>query len=449
MPSDRRRSSVYVIAAFGLVAALLALTNGVTLYEVRQAQRRSRGIMQNATASIRLVGRMDHDLARQRQLVEAHIFQKEAVAMAQVEARLRAVHADFEDAARQYASHVDFRGEASAWRQLEEDLAVIESPVADVLALSRQDRDEEARAGMMALETRFGIIDGDMAILVRINQDAADAAAARVAALQRTTTVLLLVLAALGVALILIVGTLTSRFVRQAEEEARHHAAALEARNRELDEFAGRVAHDLRGPLSAISMAGTILARPEADVAGTVAVLKRGVQRMETLIRDLLALSRVQADAHDGHGDPALVASQVSEELAPRLRAEQATLRIEVEPALVRCAEGLLRQVLVNLADNAIKYRREEAPPEIEILGRAVGNRYELRVTDNGIGMSSDESRHAFEPFYRAPGAREAPGTGLGLSIVKRVVEASAGTVSVDSRPGHGTTFVIQLALSK
>jgi signal transduction histidine kinase len=445
----RWRSSVYVVAAFTLVAVLLAVTNAIMLYEVRQAQTRTRGIMQNATVSIRLVGRMDHDLARQRQLIEAHIFQKEAVRMAQVEARLRAVRADFNEAARQYSALVTFAGEASAWQQLKDDIAAVEAPEADVVALSRQDRDDEARAAMQALETRFGIIDGDMSVLVRINQDAADSAAAQVVKLQRTTTVLLWVLAVIGVALITLVGVMTTRLVGRAEEETRRQAAALEARNRELDEFAGRVAHDLRGPLSAISMAATIVARPEADVAGTVAVLKRGVQRMESLIRDLLALSRAGVDARGGAGDPSQVAAQLSEELAPRIAAEQATLRVAVEPAKVQCPEGLLRQVLINLADNAIKYRRDGVPPEIDICGRAVGNRYELRVADNGMGISSDEAQHVFEPFYRAPRAHETQGTGIGLSIVKRVIEASAGSVSVDSRLGHGTTFVIRLALTK
>ena len=446
-PASKRRSSVYVAVAFVIVAVLLALTNAITLREVRQAQDRVRAVMQNSTASIRLVGRMDHDLNRERQLVKMHILQSEALDLAQTEARLRDVRADYEAATREYEPLVSFAGEASAWRQLQRDLAAVQAPVAEVLALSRQDRDTEARVALQALDGQFAVIDSDVALLIRINQDEADEAVAWVAGIQRTSTVLLVILGVVAIALTMVIGVWTTRLVRRGEEDAGRHAALLEARNRELDEFAGRVAHDLRGPLSAISMAGTILARPQADVGGTVAVLKRGVQRMESLIQDLLALSRVEVDARAGVGDPALVVSQVREELAPRLEAEQATLRMAVEPARVQCAEGLLRQVLVNLADNAIKYRREDAPPEIEIHGSAVDGRYELRVADNGIGMSSDEARHAFDPFYRALRARETPGTGLGLSIVKRVIEASAGTIAVDSRLGEGTTFVIQLAL--
>ena len=85
---------------------------------------------------------------------------------------------------------------------------------------------------------------------------------------------------------------------------------------------------------------------------------------------------------------------------------------------------------------------------QIEIRGHAVGKKYELRVSDNGVGMSYDEARQAFDPFFRALGAREQQGTGLGLSIVKRASEASGGSLAVDSRLGQKTTFVIRLPLA-
>jgi signal transduction histidine kinase len=167
---------------------------------------------------------------------------------------------------------------------------------------------------------------------------------------------------------------------------------------------------------------------------------------MEAIIEDLLALSRIgNGTARSGVGDPAVVVAQVRDELATRLASEGVTLHVAAEPAKVQCAEGLLRQVVSNLADNAVKYRRAEGQAEINILGRVVGKEYLLRVADNGVGMSYDEARQAFDPFFRALRVREQPGTGLGLSIVKRVIEASGGSVTVDSQLGQGTTFVIRL----
>jgi signal transduction histidine kinase len=102
---------------------------------------------------------------------------------------------------------------------------------------------------------------------------------------------------------------------------------------------------------------------------------------------------------------------------------------------------------LWNLGENAVKYRRPEVQLLVQIRGRATPNAYELSVSDNGMGMSPSVARQAFQPFFRGKQTASTPGTGLGLSVVKRVIEASGGTVSIDSEPGRGTTFKIQLPL--
>jgi signal transduction histidine kinase len=122
-------------------------------------------------------------------------------------------------------------------------------------------------------------------------------------------------------------------------------------------------------------------------------------------------------------------------------------LLVDVEPARVRCSEGLLRQVLWNLGENAVKYRRHSVTPRIELVGRGAGATYQFRVSDNGAGMSAEDARRAFEPFYRGAQTGEAPGTGLGLAIVKRVIQAAGGALTVDSKPGQGSTFRFTLPL--
>jgi signal transduction histidine kinase len=129
------------------------------------------------------------------------------------------------------------------------------------------------------------------------------------------------------------------------------------------------------------------------------------------------------------------------------VEAEGGTLRLSVSSAQVACGAGLLRQALVNLLENAIKYRRPATPPAIEVTGAAAGEGYELRVSDNGLGMAKEDAARVFEPFYRSPRTVDRPGTGLGLSIVKRVAEASGGKVAVETRLGQGATFVVRLRL--
>jgi signal transduction histidine kinase len=447
MHRGKTRSWLFVVAAFVLIASMLAVTSGVA-YRQRHSQEHANAIVQNAMASTRLVERIDHDFDHQRLLLDAHIFERDAVTMQRIEAGLSELRADYAHAARAHDPLAELLAEAVAWQKLEQHVAAIEKPVAETLALSRSNQDVAARGALQALEGAFSEIDRDEADLVRINRAAADEALARAAGLQRASTVLSSTLALLVVGLTLLIGVWTIRLVRQREEESGRYASLLEDRNRELDAFAGRVAHDLRGPLMTISTAATTLGQRAPEHGGSVAILGRGVARMEALIENLLMLSRVGAHAHKGVGDPASVVAELGEDLRPRLEADNAALRVDVESAKVQCAEGLLRQALANLADNAVKYRRAGASAVTEIRGRVVGPWYELSVADQGIGMSPDETRQAFDPFYRAVRARSMQGTGLGLSIVKRVVEASGGSVSAESELGVGTTFTILLPMA-
>jgi signal transduction histidine kinase len=238
----------------------------------------------------------------------------------------------------------------------------------------------------------------------------------------------------------------TQKFTR-AEEREREAFAVLEKRNRELDAFAGRVAHDFRAPLTSVKMAADLLGLPTPDVAKSSAVIQRGVRRMSAMIDDLLQLSQIEGAVRSDVCDPASVANAIRDDMAERLAVEGATLQLAVEAARVNCREGLFQQVLSNLAENALKYRRPDVKPEIQISGRVAANQYELCVTDNGIGMSANEAARVFDPLFRARRLREVPGTGLGLSIVKRIVEASGGTASVESKLGQGSTFTIRLSL--
>jgi len=233
--------------------------------------------------------------------------------------------------------------------------------------------------------------------------------------------------------------------MRYQGEELHCTSTRLEDRNRELDAFAGRVAHDLRGPLMTISLSASRLSERAPLEEGTAAVLQRGVSQMDRLIQDLLTLSRIDGHTLGTVSQTTTVAAAVEQDLGPPVMRVHGLLHITVEPAEVGCSEGLLRDVLWNLGENAVKYRRPDVQLEISIQGRELGRSYEFRVSDNGTGMSSQEARHAFEPFFRGEQARLTPGTGLGLSIVRRVIEAHAGTVSIDSQAERGTTFIINL----
>jgi signal transduction histidine kinase len=231
------------------------------------------------------------------------------------------------------------------------------------------------------------------------------------------------------------------------EHQSAMGVIVLEERNRELDAFAGRVAHDLRGPLAAINLSAAVLSQHVPQTTGAYAGLQRGVARMEALIADLLTLSRISAQLPKAATLTSTIGPALEEDLGPKVKEAGGDLRIQLEPAKVRCIEGFLRQALGNVGENSVKYRRPDAHLEIDVQGRLVGHCYEFRISDNGCGMSPSVVRHIFEPLFRGEKVGSIPGTGLGLAIVKRVIEASGGTVSVASAIGTGSTFTINLPL--
>jgi signal transduction histidine kinase len=435
-------------AAFALLGAVFVAVGLEELRERHAYRAYVATIVENAMQSVELVRRMEADVYRRQFLVNAHIFEKEGVAMEQLEGDVAGIEADFDAAARAYEPLAIFPGERAAWDQLRRDYATSLGPVAEALSLSRVNRDEDARRILQGLGGLLAAIDADASLLIHINRLGAEHARAQILAAQRTVDRRTVAFQLIGWAALALAALWTARLIRERERATEGYTTLLEAQNRDLDAFAGRVAHDLRNPLGTITMATGMLAQRLPSEDRLVEMLRRASASMAELIEDLLTLSRLSVDHGRGACDPAAVVERIRDELRERLAAESATLCVAVEPTLVQFGAGMLRQVLVNLTDNALKYRRREAPAEITIRGHAVGPRYELRVTDNGIGMSADDASRAFDPFYRAVRVRDRPGTGLGLSIVQRVVEGHGGTVALDSKPGRGTSVLVSMPLS-
>jgi signal transduction histidine kinase len=433
---------------FAAIVGLFTLANTLAIYQRASVETRNRRVTRETLLSVEMVSQLSRDVDKKRLLVDTHIFQSDQPNMAAIERQIAQVDADFAETARAFGPLTVEDGEGRVWKDLQDQVASVRNPIEQALTLSRQNRDEEAREIVTALDRQFDAIERDSSKLIAINTAEARDAAVSAEARQRKSRRFASTLTLLGVILSAVVATLILRLIRSRELGLRQSWALLEQSNRDLDAFAGRVAHDLRGPLTTISLASARLARgPDEESAR--AMFQRGVGRMETLIRDLLTLSRIGGEAPLAASDAEAVTRAVAQEIGARVRAEGGTLQVDVEPGRVGCGEGLLHEVLWNLVDNGLKYRRPDAPLHLTISGRQSGDRYDLRVGDRGIGMSPEEVNRAFEPFFRADRARGKEGTGLGLSIVRRVVDAVGGSVRVESIPGEGSTFVIQLPLAR
>lgn len=126
-------------------------------------------------------------------------------------------------------------------------------------------------------------------------------------------------------------------------------------------------------------------------------------------------------------------------------------MNLEATNALIYVDEMHFTNVIFNLLDNAVKYRREDEEPHLKVTtSNPSGSKLEIRISDNGIGIKKEHLRRIFDRFYRVPtgNRHDVKGFGLGLAYVSKLIEEFHGTVKAESEPGLGTTFIIQLPLA-
>ena len=442
-----RRTKQRLIWTFGGIIALLLLAHTIEYLEWHGVQENVNGIEGDALESVRLVERMGLDVLHQRILVDRHVFEHDDATTTNVDAQIAIAKDDYDAAARSYAPLATSPPEANAWHRFTADVTTANVQLDAVLKMFRASRDTEANQLIAAADRDFAAVDRDMALLVAINQIRAKGAAATGVTLQYRTLSLRLALTAAILVITLVSGIKVTRGIARTEQELEDQTTELANRNRELDAFSGRVAHDLGGPLHTMGLATAMLGGVLPKEKAAAGILGRCVAQMTNLVQDLLELSRLGAPTVGAIARTEAVATSIENDLGPKVREAGGDLSVTVEPACVRCSEGLLRQALWNLGENALKYRRPEVPPRLELTGRINGAGYEFVVADNGVGMPPDDARQAFEPFFRSEHTKLLPGTGLGLAIVRRIIEASGGTISVESTVGQGSTFVINLPL--
>ncbi len=229
---------------------------------------------------------------------------------------------------------------------------------------------------------------------------------------------------------------------RQTEELARSNA--------ELEQFAYVASHDLQEPLRMVASYTQLLARRyegqlDEKADRWIGYAVDGAQRMQALINDLLALSRVGT-----HGRPLQLCqcdamlTRVLESLAVAIAESEAEVTVDALPPLHADA-GQLGQLFQNLIGNALKFRRPGVPPRIHV-GVERRNRDGLgewlfSVSDNGIGMDPSYTEQVFVLFQRLHTREEYPGTGIGLAICRKIVDRHGGRIWVESTPGAGSTF--------
>ncbi len=255
-----------------------------------------------------------------------------------------------------------------------------------------------------------------------------------------------------------------NRMVREIEishEKIRAHTTNLEseveARTAQLTEIIGElesfsysISHDMRAPLRAMKTYADLLLTDlapslDADSAHQLARIKHNAARLELLVRDILAYSRMNKERLE------LRPIELASFLPPVIEQFQHDSKapvIHLNPPLpaVKAHEAYLSQIFTNLISNAVKFTAPNVTPVIEISAINEGSDVRIYVRDNGIGIAEAHFDRIFEIFGRVHGESTYEGTGIGLAIVKKAVQRLGGSIVVSSQSGRGTCFEIILA---
>ena len=233
--------------------------------------------------------------------------------------------------------------------------------------------------------------------------------------------------------------------------ELRAKREAIEASNRELEQFAYAASHDLQEPLRMVASFTQLLAKRygpqlDDDAREFIGFAVDGAQRMQRLIHDLLSYARVSTRGQ-ALGPVALGAA-----LGEALVALQAAVResggsvVQGDLPVVLGDAVQLTQVFQNLIGNALKFHRPGVPPEVHVSAEVNEGRWVVAVRDNGIGVEPRYFDRIFGIFQRLHTQSEYPGTGLGLALCQRILHRHGGRLWVESVPGEGATFFFSLS---
>jgi signal transduction histidine kinase len=405
-----------VLVALGLVTLLIIGMLGLDLVFEQQEARRTTDIVENSQRSITLLNNIrDH---------------AEHLAATNSEPEIEQLARAVDEDAREYDPLATYQGEREEWTHLQGLLR----------ELSGNPRNRRRAASVVE-----GEIGKSIDKLLSINSLEGSSNVAAIRAANRQAVWSDAVVGGIVIAIALAISLWLLRVLGRQRRLIVERVRFLNEKNSELEAFAGRAAHDLRSPMNPIrGYTDLILESPglPADVTAMAQRIRRAVDRMTSVVDNMLALS-VSGRPPQGHSSTTLVVERLVEEMGAELQGVD--LAIKLRAGRVACTEEVLAQILRNLIGNATKFRAHDRPLRITFETRDVGPMVEIAIEDNGLGMDAESAQHAFEPFYRGQMDRELPGHGLGLAIVDRTTRALGGTCELSSVLDHSTRIVVRL----
>lgn len=254
--------------------------------------------------------------------------------------------------------------------------------------------------------------------------------------------------------------------VKELNRQMLENIVRLESANKDLDRFAFMASHDLQEPLRKIRLFSDMLHAKYKDILDSdanvhIARIQKSVERMQSLIKDILTFSRISSEKESFEfTNLNTVVQEVLNDMESNVQEKRAQVNLGSLPS-IEANPGLIRPLFSNLLGNALKYSRKDVSPVINIrceinmlaangngLKKNQASRYcKIYVEDNGIGFEQEYAEQIFDMFKRLHVSNEFEGTGIGLALCKKIVEKHHGFISARSKVNEGSTFIISLPM--
>ena len=437
-----RRDSAFLLLAFAAVAAAFFGATVLAQRSSREVGALAAFIARDAAPGLASIGNVRGEVRRLQ-------------AMATRQAALGPMPGD-KDAIDDTRSSLDahlaqFRAlpasgaELKLLNELQTDIRAFDEAIERVIVQLGSGKPQQAAGTLSGVRALADQAVGTASKLVELNTREAEDAAMRIEEVHARAHRMALQMDALCVVVAGLAAWLVVRAVSKARRIQEEHREIVERRAEELEQFAGRVAHDVLSPLATVGLALSLAQRTGSPVQQSAA--QRGTSsllRVRGIVDALLDFARSGARPEPGaSADVPAVVAGLLDELRPQAEAEAAELRVEPIPdCAVACSPGVLVVVLSNLVRNAIKYLGDASQRAVILRVRPRRSSVAFEVEDSGPGVPAELGDRIFEPYIRGPRASTTrPGIGLGLATVKRLVIAHGGTLGTGRSTLGGAQF--------
>lgn len=444
----QRLSTGGLYVGFALVVVLMTAGAGFSLWSARRAAWRIDTLVAASLERERLIGLMRLDAAMLTHAADAHINAANDDERKSADHAMDVILEEIQETSTRFAADLP-RGDAALWVKLSDVSSRLVKKVDVTIKASNRKEAERARAHLEEEVKPISFeLDDTAGALARKNAEETRALLRELQETRLRTSALGSAAVGLAILTSLIVAALVVRTLRRQQRVITTQMSQLDLRNQELDAFASRVAHDLVSPLSPLKGYLTLARRqvPDPSVKDLLSQAEASTARMTELVDALLRFCRAGKSSERGHGELDTAVTTILLEQSQAAQASGVQLDRSIEPQVAAsCPPQLLQSIAQNVLSNAVKYTAGRPDARVQVTVRREGDAAVLEVQDNGPGMSAEVQAQLFQPFFRAPDTRQLPGTGLGLATTKRLVEAHGGGITVDSKPGVGTTVRVQL----